>query len=150
MFCLIIERNTLIMTLTGTMFLMKLISQIREMWICIISIIEQIRILDGWELYHCNIRGPLIVGAALSAITFGCVFLYFEDSSGFEFLKFWIVLLFGRWEELEFIVIRVRVQVWNYLFFTHWSWGYFKINNWFLKKWIRTTNQCVIILCGTF
>ena len=27
------------------------------------------RILDASELYHFNIRGPLIVGAALSAIT---------------------------------------------------------------------------------
>ena len=27
------------------------------------------RILDGWELYHFNIRGPLIVGVALSSIT---------------------------------------------------------------------------------
>ena len=27
------------------------------------------RILDGWKLYHFNIRDPLIVGAALSAIT---------------------------------------------------------------------------------
>ena len=50
-------------------FFMKLTSQIREMWIGIICIIGQMRILDGWELYHFNIRGPLIVGAALSAMT---------------------------------------------------------------------------------
>ena len=31
-------------------------------------IIGQMRILDGWELYHFNIRGLLIVGAELSAI----------------------------------------------------------------------------------
>ena len=50
-------------------FLMKLTSQIREMWIGIICIIGQMRILYRWELYHFNIRGPLIVGAALSSIT---------------------------------------------------------------------------------
>ena len=38
-------------------------------------------------------------------------FLCFEDLSGFEFLKFSTILLFGRWEEFELIVIRVRVQV---------------------------------------
>ena len=43
---------------------------------------------------------------------FGRVFLYFEDLSGFEFLKFWIILLFGHCEEFEFVVIRVQVQVW--------------------------------------
>ena len=32
-------------------------------------LIVQMKILDGWELYHFNIRGPLIVGAALSEIT---------------------------------------------------------------------------------
>ena len=50
-------------------FLMKLTSQIREMWIDIICIIGQMIILDGWELYHFNIRGVLIVGVALLAIT---------------------------------------------------------------------------------
>ena len=45
-------------------FLIKLSSQIREMSIGIICIIGQMRILDGWELCHFNIRGPLIVGAA--------------------------------------------------------------------------------------
>ena len=49
--------------------LMKLTSQIREMWIGIICIIGQTRIHDGWELYHFNIRGPLIADAALSVIT---------------------------------------------------------------------------------
>ena len=39
-------------------------------------------------------------------------FLYFEYSSGFEFLKFLTILLFGRWEEFELVVIRVQVQVW--------------------------------------
>ena len=43
--------------------------QIREMWIGIICIIEQMRILDGLEVYHFNISGPLIVLAALSANT---------------------------------------------------------------------------------
>ena len=38
-------------------------------------------------------------------------FLCFEDSSDFEFLKFLIILLFGRWEEFELVVLRVRVQV---------------------------------------
>ena len=50
-------------------FLMKLTSQVREMWIDMICIIGQMRILDGSELYHFNIRGLLIVGAALSSIT---------------------------------------------------------------------------------
>ena len=50
-------------------FLMKLTSQIREMWIVIICIMGQMRILDGWKLNNFNIRGPLIVGAALLAIT---------------------------------------------------------------------------------
>ena len=45
-------------------FLMKLTSQIREMWIGIICIIEQKRILDGWKLCYFNIRGPSIVGVA--------------------------------------------------------------------------------------
>ena len=38
-------------------------------------------------------------------------FLYFEDSISFEFLKFLIVILSGRWEESGLVVIRVRVQV---------------------------------------
>ena len=38
-------------------------------------------------------------------------FLCFEDSSGFEFLKILIILLFGRWKEFESVVIRVQVQV---------------------------------------
>ena len=38
-------------------------------------------------------------------------YLCFEDSISFEFLKFLIVLLFGRWEGSGLIVIRVRVQV---------------------------------------
>ena len=38
------------------------------MWIGIICIIGQMRILNRWELYHFNIRGPLIFGAALSTI----------------------------------------------------------------------------------
>ena len=29
-----------------------------------------------------------------------------------NFLKFWIILLFGRCEEFELVVIRVRVKVW--------------------------------------
>ena len=48
---------------------MKLSSPIREMWTGIICIIGRTRTLDGWELYRFIIRGPLIVGAALSAIT---------------------------------------------------------------------------------
>ena len=39
------------------------------MWMVIIRFIEQMRILDEWELYHFNIRGPIIVGVVLSAIT---------------------------------------------------------------------------------
>ena len=42
-------------------------------------------------------------------------FLCFEDSSGFEFLKFLIELLFGRWEESELVVMRVRVQVLKFM-----------------------------------
>ena len=48
-------------------FLMKLTVWM-WMWIGIICIIGQMRILDEWELYHFNIRGPLIVGAVLSSI----------------------------------------------------------------------------------
>ena len=47
----------------------KLTFQIGEIWIGIICIIGQMWILDGRELYHSNIRDPLIVGAALAAIT---------------------------------------------------------------------------------
>ena len=36
-------------------------------------------------------------------------FLCFEDSISFEFLKFSVVLLFGRWEESGLVAIRVRV-----------------------------------------
>ena len=35
------------------------------------------------------------------------VFLYFEGLQ--KILKFWIVLLFGRWNEFEFVVTRVRI-----------------------------------------
>ena len=38
-------------------------------------------------------------------------FLCFEDSRGFEFLIFITIICFGRWEEFELVVIRVRVQV---------------------------------------
>ena len=37
----------------------------------------QMRILDGWELYHFNIRGPSIVGAALSTIT-SLIYIFFK------------------------------------------------------------------------
>ena len=40
-------------------------------------------------------------------------FLYFKDSRGFKFLKFWIVLFFKRWMEFELVVVRIRVQVWQ-------------------------------------
>ena len=38
-------------------------------------------------------------------------FLCFGESITFEFLTFLIVILFGRWEESGFVVIRVRVEV---------------------------------------
>ena len=50
-------------------FLIKLTSQIWEMWIGVICIIGRMRILDRWEQYHFNIRCPLIVGATVSATT---------------------------------------------------------------------------------
>ena len=37
------------------------------------------------------------------------VFLYFESSNSFEFLKFWIILLLGCWDEFVFLVIRVQM-----------------------------------------
>ena len=36
----------------------------------------------------------------------------FECPNNFEFLKLWIILLFGRWDEFKFIVIRVRIWFW--------------------------------------
>ena len=36
-------------------------------------------------------------------------FSYFESSNGFKFLKFWIILLFGPYDQLGFVVIRVWI-----------------------------------------
>ena len=55
-------------------------------------------------------------------------FLCFEDSSGFEFLKFLIILLVGRWKEFELVVIRVRVQVSISLLLNH-SHGFEEFQN---------------------
>ena len=57
-------------------------------------------VLEGCLLFSC-----------LLFLCFVLCFLCFEDLNGFEFLKFLIILLFGRWEEFELVMIRVRVQV---------------------------------------
>ena len=57
----------------------------------------------------------IVEGCLLFSFDLGNVFWskfgrFFEDSNGLEFLEFWIELLFGRWREFEFVVIRAWIQ----------------------------------------
>ena len=37
-------------------------------------------------------------------------FGYFEGLNSFEFLKFWIIVFFGRWDDFEFVTVQIQIQ----------------------------------------